>query len=712
MKKLVHTLSLLSFISLFFSINAQNALDFDGNSDYVDCGNDTSVKITGTQITLEAWIYPTAWSKNVFEGNIINKEYNTSNYGYMLRVGEGGKLNFAFGDGSWNELTSASALLSLNTWQHVAATYDGSKMRLYVDGVAADSSSVTATIKNAYSTSLSIGAHPGLSRYYQGKIDELKIWNICRSESQIYSGLNDEICSVTNGLQAYYKFNQGKASKANGSVKVLTDYSGNGNKGTLNTFTLNGSTSNWVLSQTFKKSLSYGSDTVSSCGSYSSPSKRFLWTSSGVYQDTIASYMDCDSALTIYLTIRKSGSSFIKVYACSSYSSPSGKYTWTKSGIYNDHLQNYLKCDSSIYITLTVGGERDSIYPVVCGSYTSPSGNYTFTKSGYYTDTLVSYQSCDSIVDIFLTVNHASVFNQNVNVCNGYLSSSGKGFYTSTGTYYDTLVNYVSCDSVIITNLKIKKSTGTLTAQNCDSWMPPSGKYTYIQSGNYLDTISNYFGCDSVIAIALTITESSSSSITKSLCRQYISDNNVVYSKSGTYTESYTNSVGCDSVRTLNLTITNLDNTVTQAGEKLTSNSSIGTFKWLDCKNALSPISGATNKVFTATKNGEYAIEITENSCKDTSICYTVDGLSLRDNRIVIQVKIQPNPSNGNLNITLPETYQNVQVQVSDLSGRSVYSACHDSYKTGEVKLEASPGMYIISIQSPEFKATQKIVIE
>ena len=72
-----------------------NALDFDGVDDKVDCGNDTSIQITGKYITLEAWIYPTAWKTNAFDGNVINKEYNTSNYGFMLRCGAGGKLNFA-----------------------------------------------------------------------------------------------------------------------------------------------------------------------------------------------------------------------------------------------------------------------------------------------------------------------------------------------------------------------------------------------------------------------------------------------------------------------------------------------------------------------------------------------------------------------------------------------------------------------------------------
>ena len=107
---------ILSFVCI--ELYAQNALDFDGTDDKVDCGNDTSVQVSGKAITLEAWIYPTAWKTNAFDGNVINKEYNLSNYGYMLRVGAAGKLNFAIGDGTWREITTGT-ILSLNTWQHL-----------------------------------------------------------------------------------------------------------------------------------------------------------------------------------------------------------------------------------------------------------------------------------------------------------------------------------------------------------------------------------------------------------------------------------------------------------------------------------------------------------------------------------------------------------------------------------------------------------------
>ena len=145
MKRL--TTSLVLCLLLGQWATAQNALHFDGVDDKVDCGNPTALQITGTAITIEAWIYPNSWKTNVWEGGIVVKEQNNINNGFMFRAGNSGRLNFAFGanGGPWTELTTAANALSLNQWQHVAATYDGSKVRLYKNGILIDSANSTGT---------------------------------------------------------------------------------------------------------------------------------------------------------------------------------------------------------------------------------------------------------------------------------------------------------------------------------------------------------------------------------------------------------------------------------------------------------------------------------------------------------------------------------------------------------------------------------------
>ena len=107
------------FLSLIFAVFGYSQqgthLNFDGNNDLVNCGNDSSVQITGNQITLEAWIRAESFKPNVWEGTIINKEQNMPDNGYMLRVGASGQANFNIGNGSWHEITTPSNTLSTNT---------------------------------------------------------------------------------------------------------------------------------------------------------------------------------------------------------------------------------------------------------------------------------------------------------------------------------------------------------------------------------------------------------------------------------------------------------------------------------------------------------------------------------------------------------------------------------------------------------------------
>ena len=228
----------------------QNALDFDGVNDRVDCGNGATVSLPGTALTLEAWIYPTAWKASAFQGSIINKE--GPNVGYMLRCGNNGQLSFALGNGSTiPECLSSTGALSLNTWQHVAATYDGVTMRIFRDGVQIGSLANTASTTNS-ATQLTIGDYavtPG-SRVFQGKIDEVRIWGVALPQAVLAANMNSEYCGNEADLRAYYRFNQGLENANNAAVTTLTDITANANTGTLVNFALNGTTSNWVPGKT------------------------------------------------------------------------------------------------------------------------------------------------------------------------------------------------------------------------------------------------------------------------------------------------------------------------------------------------------------------------------------------------------------------------------------------------------------------------------
>ena len=197
------------------------ALQFDGVDDLLDCGNSSSLQITGNKITLEAWINVSEFKNQPFAGSVIVKDQGGIDAGYMIRCGGDGIVNFNIGNGSWHEINSPANSIHLNTWQHVAATYDGIFMKIYVDGnLTAEANLTGLNIGNAINSNLLIGESPGFSgRVFNGKIDEIRIWNIVRSQSQIQETMNiplpsEYYSSPDSGLVGYWQLDEGAGQTA------------------------------------------------------------------------------------------------------------------------------------------------------------------------------------------------------------------------------------------------------------------------------------------------------------------------------------------------------------------------------------------------------------------------------------------------------------------------------------------------------------------
>jgi len=697
------------------NLSAQNGIDFDGVDDRIDCGNDTSVQIIGKTLSLEAWIYPTSFKLNPWECNVICKEDNSTNNGYNLRIGGSGQLNFAMGNGTstWAERNSPTNVLVLNQWQHIAGTYDGKRMRLYVNGIAIDSFDVATSITNtASSINLTIGDHTGTyQRRFQGLIDEVRIWKTCRTSSQIKANMNDEFCSAQTGLRAYYKFNQGKAAGNNVSTKNTTDLSGFKNTGTMQNFAWTGSNSNWVTGKSMKKASTLTNVTLTACDLFISASGKKKWLTSGTYYDTVQNTMTCDSIIKYILTVKKKSTSSMKVFDCKSFKSPSGLYTWTKTGTYTDYLTNAVGCDSVITIYLKIGTTPDSINASDCKQVKSPSGKYTYKQSGRYRDTLKSYRGCDSIVFVKVTILQSSTGEITASDCKRFTSPSGKYVYKSTGTYYDTIANTIGCDSIITINFNIIVSERSIIRSACGSFKSPSGLYTYSKSGIYKDTLINYMGCDSIVTIKLTIFEPGTSSQNVSACRYFVLPYaGTVIEKSGSYTETLTNWRGCDSIITYNVTIKKIDNSTIQDGSLLKANANAATYQWLNCSQGYRIIAGETNRSYAATANQKYAVELTENGCKDTSDCIQVVNASSAVVNFE-EIVIAPNPSTGQFELRLNYA-GSIHVVVTNTMGKVVYEAYTSKAILGPIELNVKSGMYQVSVEGEDFSITKPLVIQ
>jgi hypothetical protein len=122
---------------------------------------------------------------------------------------------------------------------------------LYVDGIPVTSTPFSGSVPNSNeSTWLGIG---GSGDVFSGTLDEVRIWNVVRTQAQIQAAMNTELATGTAGLTAYYKLNQGTANGDNTAITTVTDYVA-GNNGTLVNFAKMGTTSNFTSG--------YGSITV------------------------------------------------------------------------------------------------------------------------------------------------------------------------------------------------------------------------------------------------------------------------------------------------------------------------------------------------------------------------------------------------------------------------------------------------------------------
>jgi hypothetical protein len=224
---------LVLIISLFClsTVWAQNfALEFDGTNDKIVIPDNASLNPTNA-ITLEAWINVAEWDTNIYGDNIICKQQSgTPDCGYNLTCGENGKVQFTISAGAgWNDVSTGS-ILGLNQWYHVAGVYDGASMKIFVNGIMQSEIAVTDEI-NISSNDLNLGENPEwTNRMFNGTLDEVRIWNVARTDAEIQSAMNTELVGDETGLGAYYNFNEGAGTD-------LNDISSNTNNGVLTNMT-------------------------------------------------------------------------------------------------------------------------------------------------------------------------------------------------------------------------------------------------------------------------------------------------------------------------------------------------------------------------------------------------------------------------------------------------------------------------------------------
>lgn len=231
------TLMLTTVLMLTLTSMSQgHSLDFDGaTSNYVAL---PTFQPSGSY-TKEAWIRARTFA--AFSNNIVSGSTNAF-WAPNGNLSSGHNFNyFTVSDG---------ATMNINQWYHVAVTYDAgtNTMILYKDGVQVS----TGNPVGSYSETVQyIGAYNDgsiISYLWDGQIDEVRIWNVVRTPTEIANSANCLLTSDEFGLLAYFDFEQGIAGGSNPSEITLINRADRcfQQDGTLIGFGLAGATSNWV----------------------------------------------------------------------------------------------------------------------------------------------------------------------------------------------------------------------------------------------------------------------------------------------------------------------------------------------------------------------------------------------------------------------------------------------------------------------------------
>ena len=185
-----------------------HALEFDGADDHAVRTNVSG--LGGIEqndvITIEAWVFVHGWVNGAFA--IADKHNPATGTGWSLRLRSGGAIEF-----SPSTTLSCGAGVPQNTWAHIAVTWSkqSGKVRYYINGAKRCESDHSGDIQSTGGGPLYIGYSPsGTPAYGDGIIDELRIWNTVRTETDINAGMFTSYSASEPGLVAQWGFDEAR----------------------------------------------------------------------------------------------------------------------------------------------------------------------------------------------------------------------------------------------------------------------------------------------------------------------------------------------------------------------------------------------------------------------------------------------------------------------------------------------------------------------
>lgn len=188
------------------------SLSFNGSTNYLNAGQ---FNLSGNALTFEGWVKVNAFKTGFpYISSVMGIEVGDNNSA-MLRFGDGNlpsnKLQFILSFGSSQIKLNSNSTFNTNTWYHIAATYDGASMKIYINGNL--DASVAATGNFTANGILYLARNYDNSRTLNGNLDEFRVWKKALTAQEILDN-KCNVAATSTGLEANWKMDEGSGNGA------------------------------------------------------------------------------------------------------------------------------------------------------------------------------------------------------------------------------------------------------------------------------------------------------------------------------------------------------------------------------------------------------------------------------------------------------------------------------------------------------------------
>ena len=274
------------------------------------------------------------------------------------------------------------------------------------------------------------------------------------------------------------------------------------------------------------------------------------YSMSGTYYDSLQTTTGCDSVYELQLFTNPSYIFYDTLSICNGDSVEWKGNFYTENGTYCDSFQTELSCDSIYQLQLIVNPTYFYVEHLeICENDSVIWHNNYYSTAGTYYDSLQTSTGCDSVYELQLNINPTYFTTENQEICENDYVQWHNNFYYYAGTYYDSLQTTTGCDSIFELQLTVNPLyyfEDTLAICNGDSVEWRNNYYT--NAGIYYDSLQTVTGCDSVFALQLIVNQPFFFSEILNSCDDSVMWHNNYYYTSGTYYDSSLTVHGCDSV--------------------------------------------------------------------------------------------------------------------------------------------------------------------